>query len=146
MNYLPPFARLQACLTKNEATGTVEMPLEVFKMLLKAAAGEALDETWYATANPDVGAAIEQNLVPDSLTHFSSDGYFEGRRPRLYPVNEDWYCTRYPDVGASLLSGRTGSAHYHFNHLGYFEGRVPSPDMVETVEAWNRLIEKYGQG
>lgn len=142
--YLPPFSRLGTCVRKDETAGTVTMPTDLFKLLLRLAAGNGvLDTAWYAGAYRDVAEAIRENSVPDALTHFCESGYFEGRRPRVFTVNEAWYSRRYPDVAAAVLAGKTASAHTHFNSTGYFEGRVPGPEAVDTVEAWNRTIERH---
>ena len=72
------------------------------------------DAAWYLEAYPDI-------VGVDPLTHYSSIGWAEGRKP--HPLfDTEWYLTTYPDVEAS---GQNPLAHYL--ETGWRERRQPNP-------------------
>jgi len=84
-----------------------------------------VDEAWYLSTYPDVGAAIQNGVVPDANSHYCRFGYYEHRMPYQILVDELWYLNEYPDVRDAVTSKVFGTGQNHFEQLGYKEGRIP---------------------
>jgi hypothetical protein len=83
------------------------------------------DEDWYRRTYPDVAEAIASGKIKSAKEHFSTDGYFEGRKPGPIEVDEAFYLKTYPDVAEGIEFGEIESAQSHFDEFGFAEGRLP---------------------
>jgi hypothetical protein len=93
-----------------------------------------VDESWYLSTYPDVGAAIERGVVPNAKAHYCKYGYFEHRMPHRILVDEAWYLAEYPDVRGGVVDTKDfESGQDHFERLGYKEGRFPYRDFHLTT-------------
>ncbi len=93
-----------------------------------------VDESWYLTTYPDVGAAIARGVVPNAKAHYCHYGYYEHRMPHRIAVDEPWYLAEYPDVRGGVDAKDFASGQDHFERLGYKEGRYPYRGFaLETV-------------
>jgi hypothetical protein len=84
-----------------------------------------IDENWYLDKYPDVLLAIENDVVPNAVTHYTKHGYFENRMPYRIEVDADWYLEEYPDIRLAIERGEFASAQDHFDIAGFAEGRFP---------------------
>lgn len=108
---------------------------------------EEIQNAIYELENPDVKAAVEQNLFPSGLAHYASSGATENRT--IYVFNEGVYLLNNPDVAAAVSAGLFSSGLEHFLASGFAEGRgtvgdvfilfreqtylANNPDVAETI-------------
>jgi hypothetical protein len=143
--YLPPYERFAHCLRKDGTDQTITLPIDIFQLLLRTVATAAgFDEASCRGANhPDVAASVKSGSLPNALTHFCENGYAEGRRPGVFPVNARWYRKEYPDFDRAIRAGKDRSAQAHYNSNGYAEGRAPQPEVAAEVARWNAAIARH---
>jgi hypothetical protein len=139
--YIPPYAALLQVLKKSRSDlddqASIEIPVLVFKLLLKAAIlGAEFDEESYLQANPDVRRAVRDGEIKSGYQHFVQFGYFEGRKGGMNEVDPRWYLRTYPDIAAAVKNGKIDYAREHFYDAGAAEGRSPNPDYVDDAEQW----------
>ena len=142
---LPNGRFLLDCLVLNRErlrTGSkAAIPLAFLKAILVAATSAMpFDEDFYRSTYPDLRDAHESGDVADLKTHFTEEGYFEGRFGTEPNVDEQFYRETYPDVAAAITRGEVKSGLDHYMRAGAFEGRFANVEDMEMVKTWSALV------
>jgi hypothetical protein len=127
-SYVMPFKILMRQLELAEQLGDepIELTRDKFLSLMRhLLIYVPCDEDWYTKTYPDVAQAIASGKIKSAKEDFSTDGYFEGRKPGPIDVDEVFYLETYPDVAEGIEFGDIVSAQSHFDEFGYAEGRLP---------------------
>lgn len=88
------------------------------RIMLFSRKPELFPEQAYLQANPDVAAAVQQGLIPSGLSHYTSNGAWEGRQI----ADEQRYLALNPDVAAAVAAGHI-TAQAHMLNFGLSERR-----------------------
>jgi hypothetical protein len=143
--FVPPFKSILRALGTDEATlnasDSVTIPLELFKLLLTAIAlSEDVDEERYLAEYPDVAQAAGTEVGPKALLHFARSGYFEGRRTFAENFDHDYYLKVNPDVARAIERGHVTSAEDHYFAWGRYELRAPSKIAERELAVWRKFL------
>jgi hypothetical protein len=143
--YIPPFDSLLRALgtdrAKYEASSTITLPKEAFKLLLQLALDSSdFNKEGYLRDNPDIAKAARDGGVEDAHEHYVGYGYFEGRTGGTPNVDERWYLNTYSDVAQAVKLGKVRSASEHYNVIGSSEGRSPSGEYIEVAAQWKKAL------
>jgi hypothetical protein len=128
VKYLPPFDLIRRSVEISTVKGELRVNLsydDFIRILKMMISGIEVNDAWYRQAYEDIGQAIKDGIVKSAKSHFTDDGYFEGRLPFPILVDEKWYLQQYPDVAESVRRGIVASGQVHFEEDGYREGRLP---------------------
>jgi hypothetical protein len=148
--FVPPFRSILQALGTDEASlnasESVTIPLELFKLLLSAIAlSEDVDEERYLAEYPDVALATKTEVGRQALLHFARSGYFEGRRTFTESLDSDYYLRVNPDVARAIARGDETSAEDHYFNWGRYELRAPSELAEREIAVWRKFL-KYQTG
>ena len=145
--YVPHFdAILHALGTSRaqlEGKSEITIPTSLFRFLLKIAVSHGeFNESGYLAANIDVRSAVKRGQIADPREHYTTFGYFEGRRGATPAVDEVWYRSTNPDIAAAIARGELKSGSDHFATIGAEEFRAPSALHHPATQEWKKALKR----
>ncbi|WP_397544572.1 hypothetical protein [Roseovarius salis] len=110
------------------------------ELIQMALSSTKIDEDAYRRYD-DIEEAVKAGMIENVSEHYCLSGFFEGRFAPSGDFDSEWYMQVYPDVRLAIESGEIGSAKEHYLETGWKEWRAPSPENVEHVKKWQRLLK-----
>ncbi len=126
----------QKLLSGSKAAISLPVLVEIVSV---AASTLPFDEDFYLSTYEDVRKAHQSGDMPDVKSHFTSQGYLEGRFGCRPDIDEVFYTTTYPDVAAAIARRDVSSALEHYMRAGAMEGRFANAADKDSMTRWLQL-------